>query len=354
MAAVAGASFPRRHYVSHTCRNRPASVTVFLMRYPQVFLFVILFFALIVVAFTQIPQQTTPYWAYVLNPTSSAPAPRPDNTPRHVPNSTATFTIAQTQDLFNPPDWHPSDHPQMPEVVAHGRKPDVYACAYCHLPNGEGRPENASIAGLPAGYIVRQLSDFRSGARKTSEPRHAPEVTMATNETRATDQEIQQAAEYFSSLPRRPWIRVVETATVPKTHVSGWMLVPDTPAATEPIGERIIETPENIELTELRDDHSGFVAYVPQGSILKGRDLVATGGGGKTVPCAKCHGPGLRGSGNVPPIAGRSPSYIVRQLYDIHHGARSGSVAMQMRTPVRKLQLDDMISIAAFVSSLRP
>ena len=297
------------------------------------------------------PSQSTPYWAFCLNPDASSA--KVDNNPRHVPGSDLTFTTAQTQDLFSVPDWHPVDHAAMPAIVAYGRKPDVYACGYCHLPNGLGRPENSSLAGLPAGYIIHQISDFRSGARKSSEPRHLPVANMITRETKATNQEVAEAAEYFSKLERKPWIRVVETATVPKTHVSGWMLVADTPAATEPIGQRIIEMPEDLERTELRDDASGFVAYVPEGSLKRGKWLVSSEGG-KTIPCAKCHGPGLRGSGNVPPIAGRSPSYIVRQLFDIQSGARSGALALQMRKQVVKLSIDDMIAIAAFVSSLKP
>ena len=42
---------------------------------------------------------------------------------------------------------------------------------------------------------------------------------------------------------------VVETNTVPKTHVAGSMLIADTPAAAEPIGQRIIEIPEDLERT---------------------------------------------------------------------------------------------------------
>jgi cytochrome c553 len=310
-------------------------------------------FVVVIVA-AQDSRQTTPYWAYALNPDSSAPAARPDDSPRHVPDSVATFTTAQTQDFFNPPDWHPSGHPAMPEIVAHGRKPDVYACGYCHLPNGQGRPENSSLAGLSAGYIVMQLAEFKSGARKSAEPLHKPSTAMRTIETKATDQEIRAAAQYFSSLGRKPWIRVVETETVPTTHVAGWMLVASTPTATEPIGQRIIEMPEDLERTELRDDTSGFVAYVPPGSLKTGKLLATTGGSGKTVSCAKCHGLGLRGSGNVPPIAGRSPSYLVRQMYDIQTGTRSSYASRQMRKQVEKLSLDDMIAIAAYVSSLRP
>ncbi len=308
-------------------------------------------FAFVLLADT--PTRSTPYWAYCVNPPSTLASNAPGTKPKHIPGSDASFTPAQIADLFEVPDWHPASHPAMPGVVAHGRKPDFFACAYCHLPNGEGRPENASLAGLPASYIVSQIGDFKNGIRKSSEPKFLPATNMTDREWKASDQEIAAAADYFSKLERKSWIRVVETSDVPKTHVAGWMLVPDMPAATEPIGQRIIETPENVERTELRDDTSGFVAYVPQGSIKRGKFLAA-GGEGKAQPCAKCHGPGFRGSGNVPPISGRSPTYIVRQLYDIQSGARHGVLAQQMRKQVQNLNLDDMIALAAFVSSLKP
>ncbi len=302
-------------------------------------------------------REPPPYWAYVIKPPDPANSPKkpPDDTPRHVPGSDAAFTDKQLSDLFSPPDWHTNDHPAMPEVVSRGRAPQVFACGYCHLPNGQGRPENASLAGLPAAYIVQQLADFKSGLRKSSDPRHTPTAAMIAYETKASDKEIQAAADYFSALHSKPWIRVVETDTVPKTHVAGWMLVVDSADAgeTEPIGERIIETPENLERTELRDDHSGFVAYVPVGSIKKGETLV-NGSSIKTLRCATCHGRDLRGLGKVPPLAGRSPSYIVRQLYDIRHGARAGMAVQRMKPAVAKLAVADMAAIAAYLASLRP
>jgi len=323
-------------------------------RWVPVVLGVTLSLALALLGVAQNSTQATPYWAYAVNPAGPARATNTDSMPKHVPNSLITFTVGQTKDFFNVPDWHPDHHPPMPEIVSHGRKPDVFACGYCHLPNGQGRPENANLAGLSAGYIAAQVRDFRTGARKCSEPAFKPAENMITHEALATDQEIQIAAQYFERLVPKPWIRVVETDTVPRTHVSGWMLVADSPAVTEPIGHRIIETPEDLERTELRDDASGFVAYVPPGSLQRGKLLVTTGGGGVTVPCAKCHGPGLRGSGNVPRIAGRSPSYLVRQLYDIKSGTRSGVLSRQMRPQVAKLSLDDMLAIAAYAASLKP
>jgi len=300
-------------------------------------------------------REAPPDWAYAINPPAPAspPAKPPDDTPRHVPGSDAVFADRQVRDMFNPPDWHPADHPLMPEIVSRGRAPDVMACGYCHLPNGQGRPENASLAGLPAAYIVQQLSDFKSGLRKSSDPRHAPTASMIAYETKSNDKEIQAAADYFSALHPRPWIRVVETDTVPKTHVAGWMLVTGNTGETEPIGDRIIETPEDLERTELRDDHSGFIAYVPVGSIKRGEALV-NGNSIKTLRCATCHGRELRGLGKVPTLAGRSPSYIVRQLYDLQDGARAGAAVQKMKPAIAKLTVADMAAIAAYLASLRP
>jgi cytochrome c553 len=90
------------------------------------------------------------------------------------------------------------------------------------------------------------------------------------------------------------------------------------------------------------------------GSIKRGESLVATGSGGKTIPCATCHGADLKGVGSIPPIAGRSPSYIVRQLYDFQSSARAGAAAAQMKPSVEKLTVDDMAAIAAYLATRLP
>ena len=293
-----------------------------------------------------------PPWAYPVNPPGTQPPPD-DGTLRHVPGSSAAFTLTQIRDLFVVPDWHPDNHPPMPDIVAFGRKPSVFACGFCHLPNGLGRPENSSLAGLPAIYITQQVADFRSGARKTSEPGSLPISLMVAVAKAVSDDEVKIAAEYFAALKPRSWIRVVETDTVPVTRVAGWMLVATIPEATEPIGQRIIEIPEDLERTELRDSASGFVAYAPLGSVTKGEALVTTGGG-KTIQCAICHGADLKGLGPIPALAGRSPSYIVRQLYDIKHGVRTGLWVELMKAVVSQLSEEDMVSIAAYTASRAP
>lgn len=294
-----------------------------------------------------------PAWAYPVNPPDFKPAPD-DGKARHVPDSNASYSVPQTRDRFFAPDWHPDDHPKMPDIVATGRKPAVFACGFCHRADGSGGPENASLAGLPAAYIVQQMADFKSGARKSAMMNRVPPRLMIETAKGATDAEIEAAAAYFASLKPKSLITVVETERVPKTVVAGWFLADARTGESEPIGNRIIEVPEDLEQFENRDARSRFIAYVPVGSIAKGAALAASGGGGKTIPCVVCHGPELKGLGPVPGIAGRSPSYIVRQLYDMKHGARAGLGSALMKPVVEKLAVDDMVLLAAYAASLKP
>src|SRR5262245_57237165 len=185
--------------------------------------------ALVLMLWTGAPvhgQDNPPAWAYPVNPPDFKPPPD-DGAPRSVPNSNLTFTLTQVRDLFFSPDWHPGDHPPQPEVVARGRKPELYACGFCHRADGPGGPENANLMGLPATYIKQQIADFKSGARKSSVMDRAPMSFKITLAKAATDEEIAHAAAYFSSVKPRSVIHVVETTTVPKTVVAAWFLVAD-------------------------------------------------------------------------------------------------------------------------------
>jgi cytochrome c553 len=292
--------------------------------------------------------QTLPEWAYPVNPT---PTPVDGTVQKHLAGSTKAYTQAQIDDVFNPPDWFPQDHPPLPDVVAHGRKADkAWACAECHLTSGGGHPESALIGGLPFNYMMRQLTEFKSGARKG-----ARAGNMITTARGLNDEDFKAAAEYFSSLPTPNWYKVIETTTVPKSYLgNGGMRFPVEHGGTEPLGNRIIELPQDHDSAESRDPRSGFVAYVPPGSIKNGEQIVATGGGGKTVACATCHGPDLKGLGDVPPIIGRSPIYVYRQLTDIKIGTRNGAMAPLMKGVVEKLTEDEKIAIAAYLASKVP
>src|SRR5438552_5871819 len=288
-------------------------------------------------------------------PAAPAAPPAPDTTMHKLPGSQFSFMLNQIRDQYGPADWFPGDHPQMPDVVAHGKRDQmVAACSLCHYPNGKGRPENAGVSGLPYSYFVQTMMDFKNDKRKSADTRKANTNRMISFAKAMTDDEIKQAATYFSSMKWTPWIRVVEAGTVPKTRIAGGMflVLEGAEAGKEPIGQRIIETPEKTEDTEqLRNSHSGFVAYVPPGSLKKGEALVTNGGGGKTTQCGVCHGANLEGLGPVPGIAGRSPSYLVRQLYDMQQGARTGVWAELMKPVVAKLSADDMLSVAAYVAA---
>jgi cytochrome c553 len=287
--------------------------------------------------------------------------------PRRLEGSNATYSLVDVRDGQNVIDWFPGDHPPMPPVIAHGPARlgnRTRGCGSCHLPNGKGRPENAAPAALPVTYVIRQINDFRNGLRYTADPRKPNTNTMIELAKAMTDEEVKAAAEYFASMKWTPWIRVVETNLVPKTRIAGNLFLATAEARTEPIAGRIIEVPENEEQAETyRNPRSGFVAYVPVGSVKKGKDLVTTGGmkivgnkivQGKTTACGTCHGLDLMGVADVPPIAGRSPSYIVRQMWDMQQGTRNGASAQLMKLVVANLTEDDMVAIAAYVSSRLP
>jgi cytochrome c553 len=290
-----------------------------------------------------------PGWAYPVGPPAK---PVDEVVKKSLPGSTQQYTQKQIDDRFNPPDWYPGDHPTMPQVVAHGKPPQANACAQCHLTSGGGHPESAGISGLPAGYIMRQMKEFADGTRKGMRAGIMNTIAKALSED-----EIKQAAGYFSSMKYPVWYKVVESETVPKSYLgNGAMRFPVTgaEAGTEPIGNRIIELPQNDESAESRDPRVGFVAHVPPGSIKKGEEIVTTGAGGKTLQCTICHGPDLKGLGDVPPIVGRSPMYIYRQLNDIKIGTRNGSMVPLMKNVVAKLEDQDMLDIAAYLATKGP
>jgi cytochrome c553 len=289
----------------------------------------------------------TPDWAYPVTP---KPEPKDNVVLKQVPGSTKQYTQAQIDDGFNPPDWFPDEHPPMPPIVAHGSRPKVRACALCHLPTGDGHPESSSLAGLPVAYLIRQMAEFKNGGRKGGRAPVMIDIAQAMS-----DADVRTASEYYAALKPGVWTKVIETDTVPKSYVGqGAMRFAVAGGGTEPLGNRIIVLPQDEARAHSRDPHSGFIDYVPIGSIAKGEALVTTGGAGKTIPCAICHGQDLKGLGELPGIAGRPPTYVVRQLNDMKTGARSGPAMALMKAVVDKLTMDDMVAIAAYLGSRDP
>jgi cytochrome c553 len=290
------------------------------------------------------PPGREPAWAF---PAINGQLPAEEPTPKSLAGSTKSYTPAQIDDLSNPPDWFPDEHAPAPSIVQKGHGAAL-ACGACHLMSGEGHPESAGMTGFTATYIVRQMEDFKSGARIDAARMNAIAKALS-------DEEIKQAAEWFAGFKPRPWTKVMEAASVPKTFVGqGRMRFVQPDGGMEPIGNRIITVPEDQQKARLRDPHSGFIAYVPVGSIAKGKALAETGGSGKTIACSICHGDGLKGLGNVPRLAGIHPIYVARQLYLFKEGTRNGGDAQLMKKPVAKLTEDDIVALSAYVASLTP
>jgi cytochrome c553 len=327
--------------------------------------------AYVAVAASSIQAQVEPepLWAYAWSTQpqpGDKPAPQPPPTrnlrpnedpeeqtkPRTVDGSSATYSFVDVRDGHNVIDWFPGDHPPMSNIMKHGPASLMgergRGCASCHLPNGKGRPENAPPAGQPAGYTLQQLRDFRDGKRYTSDPRKVNTPTMIALAKAMTEEEMRQAAEYFAAIPWTPWIRVIEADLIPEMHLeAGNMHITVGKEPTEPLAGRIVETPEDAyQANTVRNPRSGWVAYVPVGSLAKGKTLATA--------CVTCHGEDLMGSGDFPGIAGRSPSYMMRQLWDFKRGTRNGLWAVFMKPVVANLTADDMTAIVAYLASINP
>jgi cytochrome c553 len=290
-------------------------------------------------------------WAY---PVAPAGLPRPD------PAATFTaqgadpsmkLTMRQVGDANNPPDWFPHEHAPLPQIVAHGRAPHVPACTLCHLPNGNGHPESASISGLTVPYIVEQMHAFRDGERTNI--RAPAMIEMALD---ISEKELRDAAAYYARIPKpqQKWLRVVETSRAPASHVgAGGARFFERGAATVPVPPDMIFEVAESEQVELRNAHVGFVDYVPVGSLMKG-STVAMGSHGQMRTCGSCHGDDYRGHEDAPRIAGRSAYYLIRQLADMRSGVRKGEALGRMKEIIGKLSDADIINVAAYMASRSP
>jgi cytochrome c553 len=280
--------------------------------------------------------------------------------PLRIEGSNRTYTLYELNDWQHVADWFPEAHGPLPRVIERGPASlgaQTRACGFCHRVQGGGRPENAPVFGLPDAYFLRQLDDFRKGRRGSSDSGKANVPTMIALARAVSDDEARAAARYWAAQPGGPHVRVVETDRAPPAQLHGNLYVASGVARTEGLAGRILEVPEDEARSgRLDDPRSGFVAYVPIGSIARGRDLARVGtaadANASALACVTCHGADLRGLGDAPPIAGRSPSYIVRQLYDMKTGARNGAMAALMKPVADHLTSSQMTDVAAYVATL--
>ena len=287
-----------------------------------------------------------PPWAY---PPDLPDAPVTSSEVKTAPGSALRLTQSQINDPFFVPDWYPDTHSPMPAIVAQGDQPTIHACGLCHMANGEGHPTSGGLSSESVTYIENQLADFKAGLRKSP-------ITddMVAYAKALTDDQIHAAAQYFASLKRQQWTQVIEADTIPQTVLGAHGQTFVANGAMVPRPAPIVVVPRDPDLFALRASRRGFIAYVPVGSLAKGEALVTSGGDGKTLPCGLCHGADLKGNGDIPPIAGRSPLTLFRALNDIKVGARGGDNAAAMQGVVPNLSEDDMVALAAYVGSRAP
>jgi cytochrome c553 len=286
---------------------------------------------------------------------AQAPAAQPAAPP---PMPAWAFPVTQ---MDAPPDWlravtqgddairaqvYPMQAETIPEVVRKGKAGDG-VCMGCHLPSGSGQPQSAPIAGLPRAYYLRTMADFASGTRKAYRPQ------MQRFAAGLTPADLQATADYYAALKFGPWVEVQESDVAPRTFVAGREIVARVPGGgDEPLGMRIVEVAKEQAKAYLPPGPA-YVAYVPRGSVARGREL-ANGGAGKTLACTGCHGANLRGAGDVPPLAGRSALHAARELIEYRNGMRGGPNAAPMKDVVARLDDSDIVALAAYLASLPP
>ena len=92
---------------------------------------------------------------------------------------------------------------------------------------------------------------------------------------------------------------------------------------------------------------------MPVGAIKEGEKLVKSGIGGGAA-CKTCHGDDMRGIGPVPRLAGRSPTYLARTMFDFKTGARAGVWSGLMMPTITNMTQHQMVAVAAYLGSLKP
>ena len=186
------------------------------------------------------------------------------------------------------------DDPGVMRLVTQGRG-EAWACASCHGAAGEGGANVPRLAGLPEGYIVKQLQDYVSGRRRNE--------TMRIVAGALSDADRHGLARYYSALR--------------------------TPSTAQP---------------ELGGD------------VARGEQLALHGDWSKTLPaCFSCHGPsGFGVAPNFPSLAAQHPAYTASQLAAWVGGERDNSDVQLMNEVARNLSDADRRAVADYLATLPP
>jgi cytochrome c553 len=166
-------------------------------------------------------------------------------------------------------------------------------CGSCHGVDGNSPlAMNPKLAGQNARYMVKQLQDFKSGARAGA--------IMASMVLSLSDQDMEDIAAWYSS--QQPTIQGAD--------------------------------PELIELAERL--------------YRAGNSEIAV------AACSACHSP--TGKGNAPAgfpsLSGQHAEYTLQQLKDFRSGVRQNDGGEMMRTVVERLTDKELEALASYVSGL--
>src|ERR1700693_642692 len=138
---------------------------MFMIRWIRVLLFASLLSSVVAAQVPLSIPNGLPTWAYNI-PDKVQPPSVPATSRVRVPGSNTEYDAKKIAGNATPPDWFPDEHAPAPRIVTGEGGVTQMACGSCHLMSGQGHPESADLAGLPVEYLVRQMADFKSGARK--------------------------------------------------------------------------------------------------------------------------------------------------------------------------------------------
>lgn len=176
--------------------------------------------------------------------------------------------------------------------------PAAMACSSCHGSNGLGMAAAGfpRLASLPAGYLVKQLKDFRTGARIN--PLMQP-IAKALS-----DDELEAVAKSISAMPAPRYPRIDRA----------------------------------------------------QPARRAGEVLALRGAWARNVPeCVTCHGPGGVGVGETfPPLAGQPAQYLGAQLKAWRQGTRKNDPNDLMGSIARALSDVEVEAVAEYFAGLPP
>lgn len=165
-------------------------------------------------------------------------------------------------------------------------------CAGCHGADGNSViPENPKLSGLDAGYLARQLADFKSGKRKS--------LVMGGIIQMVDAKEFLALADYFSS--QKP-----------------------APGAS----------------TDAR-------------LVAQGKEIFDEGVVGSAVPaCSGCHNDDGSGTEKYPRVAGQNVAYVVQQLLNFKSGERANDSRALMQAVARRMNEKEVRAVAEYVATL--